>query len=118
MRFPYAIDGRGRTATAAREEDAVRQLVELVLFTSPGERVMRPSLGTGVQQLVFAPLDDQARAATRHLVQSALQTWLADLVVVEDVQAEALESRLEITVRYRVRSDSRLVVATFTGAPT
>lgn len=112
MRFPYAIDSRGRTAMAD-EATEVRQLVEQVLFTSPGERVMRPGLGTGAMQLVFAPLGDQLAAATHHLVQSSLQTWLSDRVVVEEVTAIAEDSRLIVTVRYTVRGESRPVIATF-----
>jgi hypothetical protein len=112
MRFPYAIDARGRTALAD-EEAHVRQLIEQVLFTNPGERVMRPTLGTGAMQLVFAPLGDQLAAATRHLVQSALQTWLADRVLVEDVSTEIDDSKLYVTVRYTLRREARQVVATF-----
>jgi len=50
--YPFRIDGRGRTADAGRDEH-IRQMIEQVLFTSPGERVNRPTFGTGLQQLVF-----------------------------------------------------------------
>ena len=39
--FPYRFDGRGRTAATGRD-DHIRDLIEQVLFTAPGERVMRP----------------------------------------------------------------------------
>ena len=52
--FPYQFDGRGRTAEAT-DADYVNELIELVLFTSPGERVNRPDLGCGLLQQVFAP---------------------------------------------------------------
>ena len=42
--FPYHFDGRGRTATTDRD-DHIRDLIEQVLFTAPGERVMRPDFG-------------------------------------------------------------------------
>ena len=54
LRYPYQFDARGHTATA--DEDAwIRGLIEQVLFTAPGERVMRPDFGCGLAQLVFAP---------------------------------------------------------------
>lgn len=112
LRFPYAIDARGRSAVS-EDEAAVRELVEQVLFTSPGERVMRPTFGTGAVQLVFAPLGDQLAAATRHLVQSSLQTWLADRIVVDDVVAEIDDATLIVHVRYTLRAEQRQVVASF-----
>src|SRR5262245_55341028 len=38
---PYRVDPRGRTAITD-DDDYVRDLIELVLFTAPGERVNRP----------------------------------------------------------------------------
>ena len=52
--YPYRFDGRGRTAQTGAD-DHIRDLIEQVLFTSPGERVNRPTFGSGVLQLVFAP---------------------------------------------------------------
>ena len=51
--FPFRVDGRGRTARSDGDEH-VRDLIEQVLFTAPGERVNRPTFGTGLMQLVFA----------------------------------------------------------------
>ncbi len=52
--FPYRFSGLGRTATTDRD-DHIRDLIQQVLFTSPGERVMRPDFGAGLLQLVFEP---------------------------------------------------------------
>ena len=57
-----------------------------MLFTAPGERVNRPTFGSGLQQLVFAPNSDELAAATQLSVQGALQQWLGDLILVEAVQ--------------------------------
>jgi len=100
--YPLAIDNHGRTATTSRE-DHIRDLIEQVLFTTPGERVNRPSFGSGVLQLVFAPLSDALAAATQVSVQGALQQWLADEIVVEGVGVERSDSTLEITVSYVIR---------------
>lgn len=99
--FPYHLDAQGRTARTDTS-DHLRDLIEQVLFTAAGERVNRPTFGTGLQQLVFAPVGDELEAATQFLVQGALQQWLGDRIVVEDVRVEANESTLVVTVRYSV----------------
>ena len=55
--FPFHFDNRGRVATTGNE-DHIRDMIELLLFTNPGERVNRPTFGSGLMQLVFAPNSD------------------------------------------------------------
>ncbi|MEN8175231.1 MAG: GPW/gp25 family protein [Pseudomonadota bacterium] len=102
VHFPYQFDGRGRTREAD-ETTWIRGLIEQVLFTAPGERVMRPDFGSGLRELVFAPNSPELAATTQFLVQSALQQWLADLITVETVEVEAVESSLSVTVQYLIR---------------
>jgi phage baseplate assembly protein W len=111
--YPYHFDARGRTA-GADEDDHIRDLIEAVLFTAPGERVNRPTFGSGLMQLVFAPNSDELAAATQFLVQGALQQWLGDLIVVNDVQAVSVDSSLEVTVVYTVRRTEERRTAQFT----
>ena len=107
--FPFHLDLQGRSARTDTD-DHVRDLIEQVLFTSPGERVNRPTFGTGLRHLVFAPADDELAAATQFLVQGALQQWLGDRITVEDVSAEAGEGALTVTVVYTIiRSGERKV---------
>jgi len=96
---PYAIDGRGRTAEVATEAH-LQQLIEMVLFTNPGERVMRPTFGSGVLGLVFAPNGPDLAATTKILVSSALQTWVGDLIDVQSVDVQTDDSTLTIAVNY------------------
>lgn len=112
IHYPFNIDGRGRTATA-NEDDHIRQLIEQVLFTTPGERVNRPTFGTGLQQLVFAPNSDELASAVEFLVQGALQEWLGDLVQVEDVTVQSEETQLQIAIQYLVRRNQQRQVAQF-----
>ena len=101
--YPYRIDGRGRTAVTG-EEQHVRDMIEQILFTVPGERVNRPAFGSGLLQLVFAP-NSQALAATLQAsVQGSLQQWLGDAIEVGDVDISAEDSALRVTVSYRLRS--------------
>ena len=112
IQYPFQIDGRGRTASAT-DEDHIRQMIEQVLFTSPGERVNRPDFGTGVMQLVFAPNSPELAAAAEFTIQGALQQWLGDVIKVEAVNVESQESTLRITVQYVIRRNQQRAVAQF-----
>lgn len=113
--WPYRIDTSNRTAEAD-DERHVRDLIDQVLFTSPTERVMRPSFGSGVMQLVFAPNSAELAATTQYLVEGALQQWLGDVIDVEEVRVDAVDAKLTVTVRYIVRLTREARVETFTRA--
>ena len=100
--FPRHFDRRGRTAEVDHDR-SVRQLIEQVLFTSPGERVNRPTFGSGLLQLLFSPVDVSIGAAAQLTAQTALQSWLGDLIEIHDVAVRVDDARLEVTVSYRVR---------------
>lgn len=112
LSYPYHFDNRGRSAQEG-EEAYIRGLIEQVLFTSPGERVMRPDFGSGLMQLVFAPNSPELAATIQFLVQGALQQWLGNLIALEAVEAEAAESVLKVTVRYAIRRTGAGQTATF-----
>jgi Bacteriophage baseplate protein W len=111
VNFPYRFDGRGRTDDP--RENYVRQLVEQVLFTSPGERVNLPDFGSGLLQLPFSPNSPEMAAATQFAVQGALQKWLSDYIKVQSVTASAEESLLKVTVTYSLLNSDVTQVETF-----
>ena len=112
--FPFGFNGLGRTRGCS-EDEHLRDLIEQVLFTSPGERVNRPTFGSGLMQLVFAPNSDALAAATQVSVQAALQQWLGDVIDVRAVEVVNEDSTLSVTVRYvsrrtGVETDARFAV--------
>jgi phage baseplate assembly protein W len=111
--FPYDVDPRGRSADV-EDDDHVRDMIEQILFTIPGERVNRPDFGCGLMQLVFAPNNDTLAAALQMTVQGALQQWLGDLIAVESVDLTAVDARLDVEVQYVLRSSQQRVTAQFT----
>jgi phage baseplate assembly protein W len=100
--YPFHVDGRGRTATTA-PDDHIRDMIEQLLFTNPGERVNRPDFGSGLLELVFAPNSPELAAALQFAMQGALQRWLGDVIEVESLEVESQDATLRITVRYVVR---------------
>lgn len=99
--FPYGFDGTGHTAQTDPLTH-IGDMIEQILFTSPGERVNRPTFGSGTAQLVFAPNGDVLAAAQQQAVQAGIQMWLSDLVRVESVTVTADDSTLQVTVVYTV----------------
>ncbi|MEJ8810768.1 MULTISPECIES: GPW/gp25 family protein [Variovorax] len=111
--YPYGFDAQGRTAQASGD-DHIRDLIEQVLFTAPGERVNRPTFGTGLAQLLFAPTSPELATATQFLVQGALQQWLGDLIKFTGVQVESVDSTVTVTVQYVVLATQQRMSAEFT----
>lgn len=98
VHFPYQFDQRRRTAEAGPAH--LRQLIEQVLFTSPGERVNRPEFGSGLLRLLFAPNSLELAATTQFLVQGSLQQFLGDLIQVEAVELETSDASVRVSVKY------------------
>ncbi|MFG2226864.1 GPW/gp25 family protein [Streptomyces sp. NPDC050161] len=101
--FPYRTDRRGRTGHAGYDAH-VRDLIEQLLFTSPGERVMRPDFGCGLLDLVFTPNSPELAAALELSVQASLQRWLGELIEVESLDVVSEENVVRVYLRYVVRS--------------
>ena len=110
--YLYHFDARGRTAMTGYDAH-IRDMIELVLFTAPGERLNRPTFGSGLRQLVFAPNSDELATATQLLVQGALQEWLGSLIELNRVTVSAEEAALRVVVAYSVRRTGTDDVAEF-----
>ncbi|GHI09580.1 hypothetical protein AQI88_27740 [Streptomyces cellostaticus] len=114
MAFPFHADRRGRTAHA-RPAEHVHDLVEQLLFTSPGERVMRPDFGCGLLDLVFAPNTPELVSTLELSVQAALQRWLGDLVEVVNLDIESGDDAVRVHLSYVVRATGAVREDVFEG---
>jgi phage baseplate assembly protein W len=101
--FPYDVDARGRTATTTHA-DHVRDLIEQLLFTSPGERVNRPDFGAGLLDLVFAPNSPEVAATLQTTAQAALEHYLGDLITIEALSVTAEDATLRVELAYLLNS--------------
>jgi hypothetical protein len=110
--FPFHFDKRGRTASAA-DDDHIREMIEELIFTNPGERVNRPDFGSGISQLIFAPNSPELAATVQFTMQAALQRWLGDLIQVQTLDVTSEDSSLMINVQYIVRRTNQSVSAQF-----
>ena len=104
--FPITTDDRHRVALASSGEESVRQSIWTILSTAPGERVMRPDFGCGLQDLVFAVNNAGTANAAARTVRDALALWEPRIDVL-DVYAAADPQRpnvLLVEIDYTIRS--------------
>ncbi|TVP69178.1 MAG: hypothetical protein EA339_14950 [Rhodobacteraceae bacterium] len=100
MTFPFDFDDAGQTARADPRRH-LRNLIEQILLTAPGERVMRPQFGAGVGALVFSPSGDALATALEAMAHAALQQSLGTRAQIVEVVVQAGDGLLEVLVRYR-----------------
>lgn len=103
--FPVQAGPSGEVLMAEFEED-IRQSIRIILGTNPGERVMRPDFGAGLNALVFEPVNTTTMALVQHRVELALVTWEPRINVL-DIQVSTVPQErnlLLIEVSYQVRS--------------
>lgn len=110
--FPFQLDRRGRVVDPDYEQH-VREMVELVLFTAPGERVHRPDFGCGLLDRLFDRNDVEQSAMINVMVQAALQKWLGKIIKVQKVEVVPMDGRLGINLEYQIRESENVVVANF-----
>ncbi|HKS25017.1 MAG TPA: GPW/gp25 family protein [Thermoanaerobaculia bacterium] len=112
IHFPFAFDNRGRTAECGDAEH-VREMLEQLLFTNPGERVNRPDFGSGLMQLVFAPNSVELAATLQFTMRAAIQQWLGDVLDLLALEVTPEDAVLRILIRYALRSTGEVRDETF-----
>jgi phage baseplate assembly protein W len=114
--FPPSIDAQGGIALT-NEISELEQSIIIILTTSPGQRVMRPTFGCRLHELIFAPNNSQTAARAQRFVEDALRMWEPRMTVVE-VEARPdpdNAQNLLITIQYEVKAthDRRSLVHPF-----
>ena len=116
LHFPLLVDGRGRLGEADRPAH-VRQLIEQLLFTEPGERVNRPDFGCGLLRAVFGAIGTEERVALQFTTREQIERWLGELIETRNVAFEQEGAKLHIRVDYVDRAERRAYVATYEVTP-
>ena len=100
--YPFHFDGR-RRSTATNYDEHVRDMIEQLLFTNPGERVNRPDFGSRLLQLVFASNSPELAATLQFTTQAALQRYLGDVIDVEKLEVTSEDAKLIVSLQYVVK---------------
>ncbi|MEH1924301.1 GPW/gp25 family protein [Nostoc sp.] len=110
--FPFHFDRYHRTASTS-DASHIRDLIEQLLFTTPGERVNRPDFGCGVLSLIFAPNSPELATAMQITIQASIEHWLSDLIDLQTLEVTSVDASLYIVVEYFVQSSGESQTATF-----
>ena len=102
MKFPLEMGENGAVTSKRREH--VREQIEQVLFTAPGERWFRPEFGVGVRALVFEPNNAALWEVTKKRLLASLGEALAGEVDPGSLEVTVVGdgATLNITVGYRL----------------
>ena len=114
--FPPRIGAQGGIALT-QERSELEQAIHIILTTSPGERVMRPTFGCRLQDIVFDPNNSHTAARARRYVEEALGMWEPRINVMRvDVHPDTDEANcLIIEIHYEIKAthDQRSLVYPF-----
>ncbi|HJZ65004.1 MAG TPA: GPW/gp25 family protein [Candidatus Acidoferrum sp.] len=110
--YPFHFDPQGRAAdtTAA---DHIRDMIEQILMTGPGDRVNRPDFGAGLGRMIFEPTSPEVAAALQFTIRGSLQRWLGDVIDAQTVEVTSRESTLQVSIKYVVRLTGETRTDTF-----
>jgi uncharacterized protein len=108
--FPVRVQG-GRVLFAADDQD-IRQAILLILQTAPGERVMLPTFGCRINELVFAAGNASSLSLAQLYVREALEQWEPRIQVaavaasIDTKQPNCMLISVDYVVRDRNRPDN------------
>ena len=124
--FPLGVDSRG-VISLTNEQSEIEQAILIILSTPIGTRVMRPTFGSRLHELVFAPNNSQTVAQARRYVEEALGMWepriqVRNVEVLPDT-LDGNDGKLLIQISYEIKAshDPRSLVHPFyliPGEPT
>jgi uncharacterized protein len=102
--FPLQINRRGGIEVS-RHEQKIRESIRIILGTQYGERLMRPSFGSNLKTLLFAPNTRATANLARYYVEEGLTTW-EPRIILESVAVEndGPNGRLLIRIGYRIKT--------------
>jgi phage baseplate assembly protein W len=83
IRFPFLPTGEHHRLQWLSGMELVRQSIETILDTEPGERVMLPTFGCGLRRYLMEPNTVATRTAMQRDIEDALRVWEPRIRVVE-----------------------------------
>lgn len=107
--FPFGVDAYGRI-DIAEHEDSVKQAIHLILGTAVGERIMEPSFGCKIHDLVFHPNNPNTCAQVSVAVREALTKWEPRIrkIRVKSYPDPRDQNVVLINIEYEIRQENNI----------
>ena len=108
--YPFRSGSQGGVGVTDDADRHLRDRIEAVLFTAPGERVNRPDFGAGLNRFVFEGMDELSLAAVEFRVSQALRRDVGDEIIVDDIEltSDRGHGELILDIAFRRRTDRQL----------
>lgn len=105
LKFPFKINQEGSVDIVSYEDD-ISEAIKIILQTAPGERVMRPEFGCGINEYVFSVVNNSTLLQIQNEIDRAL-TLYEPRIIVENISARLEgnnDSSLLINIDYIVKN--------------
>ncbi|MDZ7965462.1 MAG: GPW/gp25 family protein [Nostoc sp. DedSLP03] len=101
--YPLHLNVQGGIQLS-REDQKVKESIWIILRTGVGERVYRPTFGSRLSELAFAPLNSDTLLRIRLYVLEALEVWEPRITIDEVVtDPDPVRGRVDIIINYRLK---------------
>jgi len=104
--FPPEFDKAKKTVVMTSDEVDIKKSLEILLATRLGERIMQPTYGCNLEELMFKPLNITLKTFVVDLIKTAI-LYHEPRIDVEKIDIDPtneLQGELLILVDYRVRA--------------
>ena len=112
--FPLRLDNRGRL-TSCDYPQHVREMLEQLLFTQPGERVSRPEFGTPISNTIFDRPTPDVLSNLEFQISTSVQRFMGDVIALENVDVQVEDNKLYVTIRYLIYQGNHSVEEVFSA---
>ncbi|MEJ2043815.1 MAG: GPW/gp25 family protein [Reinekea sp.] len=88
------------------DSDSVREVIWNILLTEPGERLMRPEFGAGLNRYIHYPNNETTRRLIADVSLNALRRWEPRIDILELTATSRPDelNQVTVTVIYRTRA--------------
>jgi phage baseplate assembly protein W len=104
--FPPEFNKKANNVKLVSEEEDIRESLHILLFTSPGERIMQPSYGCGLRSMTFESISESTITELKDIVERGI-LFFEPRVTLNAVRIDTgrvYDGMLEIVLDYTVRS--------------
>jgi phage baseplate assembly protein W len=104
--FPPEFDNNSQSNKMVSEDEDIRQSLFIILSTRPGERMMLPDFGCGINEMAFETMDRANMTYAKNLIETAFLRYETRITVndIEFETAEEIDGILYINIDYTVRT--------------
>jgi phage baseplate assembly protein W len=105
-KFPVEVNMKEGKVALSKYEDDIKEAIWIILSTAKGERVMRPSFGCGIHEMVFQTLNMENLSIIERTVREALTLYEPRIEIARiDINLDQAQlGKLLIGIDYTVRS--------------